>query len=32
MRFKWAFMGLAFTLALPVSIAMAGAFEDGVTA
>ena len=32
MRFKWALAGLAFTLALPVSIAMAGAFEDGVTA
>ena len=32
MRFKWALAGIAFTLALPVSIAMAGAFEDGVTA
>ena len=32
MRFKWALAGLAFTLALPVSTAMAGAFEDGVTA
>jgi uncharacterized protein len=32
MRFKRALAGLAFTLALPVSIAMAGAFEDGVTA
>ena len=32
MRFKWALAGLAFALALPVSIAMAGAIEDGMTA